>query len=77
MTERYVTLLGAEQVQAAGASIARAADDIRSGGSSVSEGARAITQAVYDFEVALRGHQEFMDAWLIRFAAAMRGNTPP
>lgn len=54
MSERYVTLLGAEQVQSAAGTMSRAADTMRSAAGSIDE--------------ALRQHAQRMDDWLQQFA---------
>lgn len=54
MTERYITLLGAEQVQSAAHSMRGAADDMRHAANTLSE--------------ALDRQRSFMDDWLSRFA---------
>ena len=55
----YITLLGAEQVQSAGSSIARAADDIQRAASSISESIgrliRAMEEHATRVEAAARG----------------------
>lgn len=53
----YVTLMGAEDVRAAGNRIASAADDMRNAASNV--------------DSALERHQRFLDNWLQRFEAAL------
>lgn len=52
MSERYVTLLGAEQVQSAASTMARAAEDMNRAASTIS--------------AAFEQHQRFMDDWLQR-----------
>ena len=63
MSERYITLLGTEQVQSAANQMRSAADDMRCAASNM-----ALT-----FET----HQRFMDDWLRRLADTLeRVNSP-
>lgn len=57
MSERYITLLGAEQVKSAANTIRSAADDMRSAAGSIDD--------------ALRTHRAFLDDWLSRFERAV------
>jgi hypothetical protein len=57
MSDKYITLLGAEQVQSAASTMRSAADEMRSAASSIDE--------------ALTRHQRFLDDWLARFVDAM------
>lgn len=50
MSDRYVTLLGAEQVQSAASTMARAAEDMNRAASTISS--------------ALERHQRFLENWL-------------
>jgi len=52
MSEKYITLLGSEQVQSAASTMARAAEDMNRAASSIS--------------AALESHQRFLDDWLSR-----------
>lgn len=54
----HVTLMGAEQVQAAANTMQRAAD--------------TMSQAALNIDGALERHQRFLDAWLVRFEAALK-----
>lgn len=54
MSDKYVTLLGAEQVQSAGNTMRSAADQMQRAASSIDE--------------ALARHQRFLDDWLARLA---------
>jgi hypothetical protein len=54
MSDRYVTLAGAEQVQSAAGTMSRAADEMQRAAGNISH--------------ALEQHQRFMDDWLQRFA---------
>lgn len=60
MSERYITLLGAEQVQSAANSMNHAAD--------------TMLRAAGNMDEALRSHQRFMDDWLERLAALLSGD---
>lgn len=53
----YVTLMGAEDVRAAGNRMAAAADTMRSAASSIDD--------------SLTRHQNFLDQWLARLEAVM------
>jgi hypothetical protein len=57
MSERYVTLLGAEQVQSAASTMSSAADEMK----------RAASEIGYAFD----NHHRFMDDWLMRFQQVM------
>ena len=58
MSDRgYMTLMGAEQVQAAAGQMQRAADDMRN--------------AAGTFDEAVRQQRQFMEDWLFRFEAAV------
>lgn len=52
MSDRYITLLGAEQVQSAASTMTSAASEMQ----------RAASSIAYAFEA----HQRFMDDWLLR-----------
>jgi hypothetical protein len=58
MSEKYMTLLGAEQVQSAASTMRSAAEDMRRAADSMSS--------------SLENHQRWMDDWLSRFEAATR-----
>jgi hypothetical protein len=62
MSDRYVTLLGAEQVQSAANTISSAASDMRS--------------AANIMDDALRSHRQFLDDWLDRFAQMISPPVP-
>jgi hypothetical protein len=62
MSERYVTLLGAEQVQSAAHTMSSAAAEMD----------RAARNMAYAFE----SHQRFMDDWLMRLQDVMQGAKP-
>lgn len=53
MSERYVTLVGAEQVQGAANQMRAAADEMMRAASSI--------------DSALHAHRQFLDEWLLRF----------
>lgn len=53
MSDKYITLLGAEQVQSAASRMVGAADSIR--------------QAASNMDDVLQRHQRFMDDWLLRY----------
>ncbi|MEH2517394.1 hypothetical protein V1279_002967 [Bradyrhizobium sp. AZCC 1610] len=57
MSERYVTLIGAEQVQSAANTMVRAAEQM----------GRAADNINYAFE----SHQRFLEDWLVRLQATM------
>lgn len=57
MTEKYVTLLGAEQVQSAASRMGSAAEDIR--------------RAAGSLDDSFRRHESFLNEWLGRFEAAL------
>jgi hypothetical protein len=59
MSDRYVTLIGTEQVQTAANTMRTAADEMRHAAGTISE--------------ALDRHQRFLDDWLGRFEAVLRG----
>ncbi len=63
MNERYITLMGSEQVQSAAGQMQRAAEDMR--------------QASRNFDDAMQRHQRFMDDWLQRFEAALSAKANP
>jgi len=58
MSDKYVTLLGAEDVQCAGHRIAQAAD--------------AMQRAASQLEDTFHRQRIFLDDWLMRFEAAMK-----
>ena len=60
MSERYTTLLGAEQVQSAAHTMSSAAAEME----------RAARNIAYAFE----NHQRFMDDWLMRLQEVMQGD---
>jgi hypothetical protein len=55
----YITLMGAEDVRAAGRAIASAAADMRQAASSIDD--------------SLHRHRVFFDEWLIRLEQALKG----
>ncbi|MGY3588020.1 hypothetical protein [Bradyrhizobium sp. USDA 4350] len=57
MSDRYVTLLGAEQVQSAANRMSSAADEMKNAAGVVDD--------------ALRSQRQFLDDWMIRFEAAV------
>lgn len=57
MSDRYMTLMGAEQVQSAGHAMSAAAD--------------RINQAASNLYGAFEQHQRFLDDWLLRFQGAV------
>ncbi len=57
MSERYVTLLGADDVRSAASTMSSAAHNMQSAASSIQ----------HSFEM----HQRFLDDWLMRFQDAM------
>jgi hypothetical protein len=58
MSERYVTMLGAEQVQSAAHTMSSAAAEME----------RAARNIAYAFE----SHQRFLDDWLLRLQETMQ-----
>jgi hypothetical protein len=58
--ERYVTLMGAKQVQSAGSAMRSAADEMSRAASSISN--------------SLEMHQRWMDDWLMRLQDVMEKN---
>ena len=60
MSERYVHLIGAEDVRSAAHTMSSAASDMRSAAATLS----------HAFEM----HQRFLDDWLMRLQDAMKGN---
>lgn len=63
MTDRYVTLLGAEQVQSAANTMSSAADRMQSAASSIDD--------------AVCRHRDILDEWINRFERAMQPAQPP
>lgn len=62
MTDRYVTLLGAEQVQSAANTMSSAADRMQSAASSIDD--------------AVRRHRDILDEWISRFELAAQATSP-
>lgn len=62
MSDRYVTLMGAEQVQSAASRMSSAADQMQ--------------RAASSFDDTMARHQRFMDDWLQRFEAAIAAGEP-
>jgi hypothetical protein len=58
MSERYVTLLGAE--------------DVRSAGHTIASAATGMERVANNIDGALERHQRFMDDWLSRFEQVLR-----
>lgn len=57
MSERYVTLLGAEQVQSAASTMSHAAGEMK--------------RAADQIDDALRRHSQFLEDWITRFEATV------
>ncbi len=62
MSDRYMTLLGAEQVQSAASSMSSAADRMQ--------------RAADSFAFAMEAQQRFMDDWLARFEQTLEQARP-
>lgn len=62
MSDRYMTLMGAEQVQSAASRMSSAADEMQRAASTI--------------DGALDRHQRFLEDWLQRFEAAMERRLP-
>lgn len=63
MSDKYVTLIGAEQVERAGYKVAEAADQMM--------------RAAGYMDEAMQRHQRFMDDWLSRLEQAIEKMNPP
>lgn len=70
MTERYITLLGAEQVERAAATMRNTADYMQ-------RAADQMQSAASSFADTLEQHQRFMDGWLARLEAALAKSADP
>jgi hypothetical protein len=57
MSDRYVTLIGAEQVQSAA--------------NRMSDAAEQMSRAAMSIDATVERHQRFLDDWLQRFEAAL------
>jgi Sec-independent protein translocase protein TatA len=63
VSDRYVTLMGAEEVSAAGRSMQSAATEMRNAAATISD--------------ALYQHQQFMTDWLARLEQALQESRKP
>ncbi len=63
MTDRYVHLIGVEEVARAGSTMAQAATDMN--------------RAAANIEGALQRHQSFLEDWLQRFEAMLQARVIP